>query len=161
MKLTKIALSLSLFCGLTYVAVPAHAQYGTAGCGLGGMIIGDKPGFVQVFAATLNGIVGNQTFGISSGTLGCNGGAPSVATAKAFVETNREALAKDIARGQGETITSLSTLAGCQDSKVVGAALQSDFAKIFPKASVSDKQVSSSVVDVLKAHSELSCKKLS
>lgn len=161
MKMTKIAVSLSLLCGLGFFAAPVQAApYGDAGCGLGGMVLGEKSGFLQVIAATLNGLGGNQTFAISSGTSGCGGGGLATASARAFVETNREALAKDIARGQGETITSLSSLAGCRDSTVVGAALQSEFIKIFPKASVSDKQVSGSVVDVLKARGELACKKL-
>ncbi|MFM2416504.1 MAG: hypothetical protein RL385_1227, partial [Pseudomonadota bacterium] len=95
------------------------APYGTAGCGLGGLVFKDKPGFIQVVAATLNGISGNQTFAISTGTLGCGSSEASPAAAAAFIETNREAFAKDAARGQGETISNLSTLAGCQDAAAV------------------------------------------
>ncbi|MFN8945903.1 MAG: DUF3015 family protein, partial [Pseudobdellovibrionaceae bacterium] len=47
--------------------------YGMAGCGLGSVVFGDKPGFIQIFAATLNSIGGNQTFGISLGTSNCEG----------------------------------------------------------------------------------------
>jgi hypothetical protein len=136
------------------------AGYGLAGCGLGSMLFGKQTGMVQVLAATTNGSFGSQTFGISSGTSNCTntgGGAPS---AKAFVETNREALAKDISRGQGETISSLSSLAGCADSKRVGAVLQSDFGKIFPSASVTGGQAGDNVVQLLREHRELSCKKL-
>ena len=42
-------------------------QYGDAGCGLGGMVIGNEPGFIQLVATFLNGICSNQTFGITSG----------------------------------------------------------------------------------------------
>jgi hypothetical protein len=160
MKMIKVALTLSFLAGLTAVAAPAHADaaYGTAGCGLGSLVIGNKPGIVQVVAATLNG-TGYQTFAITSGTSNCGDTGGGVKSAQAFVETNREALAKDIARGQGETISSLSTLAGC-DGKTVGSALQADFGKIFTKSSLTDKEVSANVVGALKSHGELSCKKL-
>jgi hypothetical protein len=45
------------------------------GCGLGTVLWGDKADnsvISQSFQATTNGTFGNQTFGITSGTLGCN-----------------------------------------------------------------------------------------
>lgn len=144
-------------------ASPASADaaaYGAAGCGLGSVIFGSSPGFVQIFAATTNGTSGNQTFGITTGTLNCADTGGGTASAKAFIETNREALAKDISRGQGETIASLSTLAGCSDSRAVGASLQKNFSTIFPSGQVSDTAVSGSVINVLRSERSLSCKKV-
>ncbi len=73
----KLILSTGLALGaLGALALSAHAApYGEAGCGLGSMIFGDSPGFVQVLAATTNGCSGSQTFGITTGTSNC-GGAP-------------------------------------------------------------------------------------
>jgi hypothetical protein len=140
----------------------AHADgYGPAGCGLGAMLIGSKPGIIQIFAATTNGIFGNQTFGITSGTLGCGASAaPGVASAKSYVETNRQSFAKDVARGQGETIANLSQLAGCADATAVAAKLQANFKTVFPSSSVTDTQVSTSTVNLLKADATLQCSKL-
>ena len=139
----------------------AHADpYGTAGCGLGSMVFGNDKGLVQVLAATTNGTFGTQTFGITSGTSNCGDTGGGTASAKAFIETNREAFAKDVARGQGETIANLSALAGCSDSTAVGSTLQGSFSAIFPDASVADTAVSQSVVDTLKSHPELSCQLL-
>lgn len=140
--------------------VGGPAKYGPAGCGLGSMIFSPDSGFTQIFAATTNGTSGNQTFGITSGTSNCDTGPGSTDTAKVFVETNRVALAKDISRGRGETITSLTELAGCNDSRAVGQKLQKSFKTIFPSASVSDQAVSESVVNVLKQDSALSCSNL-
>lgn len=134
--------------------------YGTAGCGLGSMLIGSKPGIVQIFASTTNGLLGTQTFGITSGTSNCGTSGGAVASTKNFVETNRAVVAKDIARGQGETIATLSTLAGCRDSHAVGSSLQKNFKRIFPDSSVGDRQVAHNVVTVLKSDSGLSCAKL-
>lgn len=134
--------------------------YGMAGCGLGSVVFGDAPGMVQIFAATTNGTFGSQTFGITFGTSNCVDGSGGVASTRSFVETNREVLAKDISRGSGETIATLATLAGCTDESTVGRTLQSNFGRIFPSAAASDRQVSESVVDVLRSEQGLSCNKL-
>jgi hypothetical protein len=137
----------------------AHAEpYGTAGCGLGSIVFGDSQGIVQIFAATTNGLFGTQTFGITSGTSNCVRTGSGSASAKAFIQANRETVAKEIARGAGETIVSLSSLAGCTDASAVGRVLQSDFSAIFPSEQASDAAVSESVVQSLQAHPELSCK---
>jgi Protein of unknown function (DUF3015) len=145
---------------LTTVSTAQAEGYGTAGCGLGSIVFGNKPGIIQVLAATTNGTFGTQTFGITTGTSNCKDSAPSVVSAKAFIQANREALAKDVARGQGETISSLATLAGCANDKAVGARLQQDFKQIFPTENVSDIAVSDSIVSTLQAHPELSCSEL-
>lgn len=149
--------------GLLLVGQVTDAEadpYGTAGCGLGSVIFGGSSGFVQVFAATTNGTFCTQTFGISSGTSNCVNVAPSAASAKAFIETNREAMAKDISRGSGETIASLSTVAGCSDARAVGATLQRQFKSIFPSEKVSDTAVSGAVIRTLRSHKQLRCKHL-
>jgi hypothetical protein len=135
-------------------------SYGMAGCGLGSMLIGSKPGIVQIFAATTNGFLGTQTFGITSGTSNCGTSSGATASTKNFVETNRAVVAKDIARGQGETIATLSTLAGCRDTQQVGSSLQKNFKRIFPDPAIADRQVASNVVSVLKSDEALSCAKL-
>lgn len=134
--------------------------YGTAGCGLGSIIFHDKPGFIQVLAATFNGTAGSQTFGISSGTSNCGKSEPTKTAAASFIETNREAFVKDAARGQGETISSLTTLAGCANPAAVGSLLQSEFSRIFPSASATDVDVSRNALETLKSHAELACTQL-
>jgi hypothetical protein len=142
-------------------STPAQARaYGPAGCGLGSLIFEPNSGFTQIFAATTNGTFGNQTFGITSGTSNCAGGSGGSAGARVFVETNRVALAKDIARGQGETIDSLSRLAGCRASGAVGSSLQRRFDQIFTDASASDSQVSANVIEALRSDAALACSAL-
>jgi hypothetical protein len=134
--------------------------YGTAGCGLGSMLIGSKPGIIQIFASTTNGTLGTQTFGITSGTSNCADTSGATASTRNFVETNRAVVAKDIARGQGETIATLSSMAGCRDTRAVGSSLQKNFGRIFPDPAIADRQVASNVVSVLKSDQALSCHKL-
>jgi Protein of unknown function (DUF3015) len=141
----------------------AHAKegYGLAGCGLGSLLFGNDTGIVQVLAATTNGTFGTQTFGISSGTSNCVESSGGTASAKAFIQANRETVSKEIARGSGETIASIATLAGCSDATAVGSTLQTEFKNIFPNEQVSDIAVSDSVVNTLQAHPELACHSLS
>ncbi len=142
-----------------FVSSSAMAEgYGPAGCGLGSLLFEPNSGmFMQVLAATTNGTFGSQTFGITSGTSNCDGSAGGTASAKKFVATNRAAIAKDIARGQGETIESVASLAGCADPAAVGAALQQNFSSIFPDANVSDTQVGDNVVHLLSSDKTLAC----
>ena len=133
------------------------SKYGPAGCGLGSMIFEPNSGFTQIFAATTNGTSANQTFAISTGTSNCADTGGGSASAKAFVQTNRAALSKDIARGHGETLTSLTELAGCGNADAVGRTLQKNFKQIFPTAQTSDTQVSDSVMSVLKSDQTLAC----
>jgi DUF3015 family protein len=134
--------------------------YGPAGCGLGSLIFEPNSGFTQVFAATTNSTFGSQTFGITSGTSNCVDTTGGSASAKAFIETNRPAIAKDIARGQGETINSLTRLGGCSDPRAVGASLQKNFERVFPSAGMSDEDVGKSVVGALRADTTLDCRSL-
>jgi hypothetical protein len=131
-------------------------SYGTAGCGLGSLVFGNQPGAVQILAATTNGTFASQTFGITTGTSNCGAGLIAQGT-KNFVEANRETLAKDMSRGQGETIGALTVMAGCSDSREVGAALQTNFDKIFPTASASSDDVAKALLETLKADKSLGC----
>ena len=136
------------------------AKYGAAGCGLGSIVFGAKPGFMQVFAATTNGTLGSQTFGITSGTSNCSSSGGGGMAARQFIETNRQAFAKDVSRGSGETIASLATLTGCGDPKVVAVTLQKNFTTIFPNAGVSDTDVSAAAIASLKGDKQLTCTSL-
>ncbi|HTP26737.1 MAG TPA: DUF3015 family protein [Anaeromyxobacteraceae bacterium] len=136
-------------------------RYGDAGCGLGSLAFGDQPGAIQILAATTNGFFGTQTFGISTGTSNCGGLSSSSARAtKIFVDANREALAKDISRGSGETIGTLTWINGCADSRAVGAALQRNFKAVFPNENVSSEAVTATLLGTLKADKSLSCQNI-
>src|SRR5438105_1011921 len=147
--------------GLLCLSTAAMAdKYGTAGCGLGSMVFGNQKGIVQIFAATTNGTFGSQTFGITTGTSNCVDTSGGLASIKSFTETNREALAKDISRGQGETVKNLAVLAGCSDASAVGAVLQKNFSAIFPDAAAPSEQVSGAIISTLRSEKSLGCGKL-
>lgn len=110
-------------------SIAAFAQsYGMAGCGLGSVVFGDQKGFIQIAAATTNGTFGTQTFGITSGTSNCVEGEGDVSY---FIETNRPALKNDIAKGHGETLTSLAQLYKCGSTESFYSALKTNYSSIF------------------------------
>jgi hypothetical protein len=119
--------------------------YGLAGCGLGSVVIGPKPGAIQILAGTTNYAFGNQTFAITSGTSNCVG-ETDTSRAEFFIRHNKLALQSDVARGAGETIASLAALFGCHDSSQLGRALQSRFTDVFPHQDVSDEIVAKQIL---------------
>jgi hypothetical protein len=154
------ALAVLLLAGSALAAdstIKGSGRYGTAGCGLGSLLFQDQPGMVQIFAATTNGTFGNQTFGITSGTSNCGPGM-SVSGARSFVDANRDALAKDMSRGQGETIGALSSMAGCKDARQVGATLQVNFKAIFPNENASTDEVTLKLLQTLQSDKNLGCR---
>jgi hypothetical protein len=137
-------------------AIKGTGTYGTAGCGLGSLAFGDTPGAIQIIASTTNTIFGTQTFGITTGTSNCGTGLFAMGT-KNFVEANREALAKDISRGEGEAIGALTLINACQNSHKVGAALQRNFKTIFPSESASNDDVTRAILETLHGDQTLGC----
>jgi len=103
---------------LMLLSSPAFAAgYGEAGCGLGSLIFHDAPGPIQILAATTNASSYNQAFGITSGTSNCDKES-ALQTAKTenqlrFVNANFPSLAKEMAVGEGEQLTTLAGLMGC------------------------------------------------
>ena len=154
--------SLAAVCALAVSVAPSTADahdvpYGPAGCGLGHMLLGSDPGIMQILAMTTNGIFYNQSFGITTGTLGCDVGG-SGASAAIFIEANREAVAKDVSRGGGETIATIAEIGECSSSEQVGHYLQGQFGTIFPDAGVSDHTVGETIVGLMTNHAGLNCK---
>jgi hypothetical protein len=92
------------------------------GCGVGSIIFKGQSGVApQVLAVTTNGTLGNQTFGISSGTLGCatDGVVDTPVKVSMFIDTNMDKLAQDMSVGGGEALNSLADLIGIEDAAKV------------------------------------------
>lgn len=142
---------LMLASALTLASTGVLANSNT-GCGLGSMVIQDQSSVVmQVLAATTNGISGNQTFGITSGTLGCDKPAKFVSNehVNTFVASNMDSLATDIANGQGEVIETLAVMMEVEDKAAFAAKLQANFDQIFTAENVSSANVIDNILTVI------------
>lgn len=130
----------------------AHAVDST-GCGLGSMAWrGQKGPVAQVLAATTNGLFGTQTFGITSGTSGCDpqgritGGTGRMALA--FLENNMEQFAMDASAGHGETIDTLAGILNV-DSEKLGETSKVHFATLFPSENVDAVDVTANLLALI------------
>src|ERR1035437_393678 len=85
------------------LAAAASAGQNDAGCGLGAQLFKENRPVDQVLAATTNGSFGTQTFGITTGTLGCTSGGllKSSKEREVFTATNFRALEQELAAGSG------------------------------------------------------------
>lgn len=134
----KKTLSLSLAAvavlALTAPTAISAGGYGSAGCGLGAVVFGSKPGMIQVLAATTNGTFASQTFGITTGTSECGGGMVKVQSEqKIYAYNNFGQLQKEIAQGRGERLQTLAFLMGCNAKSVEGFSTlaQKNYGTIF------------------------------
>lgn len=127
--------------------------YGHAGCGLGSVLFGAKPGLIQVVAATFNGTSGNQTFGITTGTLNCD--IPEMGQkAAAFIELNGETVRKELARGRGETVESLAYILKCKDAQVFGDKMRENYGTILEDG-ISTYETTRRILKTIDANPEL------
>ena len=105
--LKKFAIAALLLSGSTFAMADNDI-----GCGVGTEIWKGQSGLIpRVLGATTNGTFGNQTFGITFGTLGCKRADNLVRSEVVeFVDHNAETLARDIAVGEGESLNVLAEL---------------------------------------------------
>lgn len=152
--LISMTLAIGLVSSVAYADNHAKASNGdSTGCGLGTTLWAGKTGLVpQILAVTTNGTSGNQTFGITTGTLGCNqNDVIASAEVRQFAAANIDNLAKDIARGEGETLASLASAMKVEgaDQDRMFVTLKGNFARIFPDDSVTSNDVLVSIYDLM------------
>ena len=130
----KIYLLSVVAAGLLALSSNANA-YDSTGCGLGSMAWRGQSGMVpQVLAATTNGLFGTQTFGITTGTSGCDpNGRVTGGTGRmllAFLENNMEQFALDASIGQGEALTTVAGILNA-DEVELSVKIKDNFSNLF------------------------------
>ncbi len=152
--LVSMALAVGLVSGAAYA--DGHKQAGngdSTGCDLGSTIWAGKTGVLpQILAVTTNGTSGNQTFGITTGTLGCDkNDVIASAEVRQLAAASLDNLATDIARGEGETLASLASAMKVEqaDQPLMFATLKGNFTRIFPNDSVSSDSVLVTIQQVM------------
>jgi hypothetical protein len=137
-----------IIAGAILAASSSMALAGPAGCGLGTAVVFKNASvwYEHVMAATTNGTSGNQTFGMTSGTLGCEAANGPLAGVQTFMDGNMDQLAAESAMGQGETLSALTELVGVSaaDSAEFATLMQTNFDSMF-----SAEATSSSAYDAM------------
>lgn len=120
------------------------------GCGIGSILWEGQTGKLShVLAATTNGSTGNQTFGITFGTLGCDGtdAVSSRMKLAMYTDENLDQLMVDASRGAGESLDVFMELYGVEAEQrdALAVKIQDNFASIFPNEDVTAEDVLSAV----------------
>lgn len=157
MKFRSLLLSAAMLAGSATVALADP----DVGCGWGTQMWKGSNGTpAKILAATTNGLFGNQTFGISSGTAGCNTGGTVTAQARTsmFAAANIDQLQRDIALGQGESLSTLAHLMNIEDADKAAffSMTKQHFGDIFPTDSVTAGQMLSTIGQLMATDASLS-----
>ena len=151
-----LGLTLAAVCTVVFSGAAHAIDRSNVGCGIGSMIFKDQNGVIShASAATTNGTFGNQTFGVTSGTLECSKPASFASNEKlnTFVSDNMDNLAMDISKGGGEY---LSTLAVLMDTPIEERAelyhvLQANFSSIYSSEAVTHVDVLNNIEKIVHA----------
>ncbi|MFL5785712.1 MAG: DUF3015 family protein [Bacteriovoracaceae bacterium] len=119
-----------LVAALVLGSFAALADDTSDGCGLGWQVTKKKTFSATTTRFTTNAFV-PPTFGMTSGTIGCEQHALVKADMKPlhYADANYENLMTEIAQGQGEYLTGFAAAMGCS-SEAFSSALQSNFSEI-------------------------------
>ena len=150
----KIYLLSAIAAGVLALSTNAQA-YDSTGCGLGSMAWRGQSGMIpQILAVTTNVFFGTQTFGITTGTSGCDpNGRVSGGTGRmllAFLENNMEQFALDASAGQGETLTTVAGILNV-DEATFAAKVQNNFGTLFASDDVDAVDLTLAVMQIAKA----------
>ena len=122
------------------------------GCGLGSLLIPNQDTVAtQILAVTTNGTSGNQTFGITSGSLNCTKPFKLVMNDKAqrFVADNMDAIAEDVAAGEGENLDTLLSMINVQNKDLAASKLKANFSSIYSSSDVTSSDILDNMASVL------------
>lgn len=154
-----LILAATLLCG---ASMSAHAVApGGPGCGWGNLVFEGKSGLpVHLLATIVNGTSGNKTFGMTSGTNGCNTSGALTYGGKSLLTKNGvlEEVAQDMAVGEGEALTALSVSMGikAEDRAHFNQLMHENFASVFPNENVTAEEVMNNIVAVMRRDEQLS-----
>ncbi len=156
MKIRKEVLAAALFA----IGSSSAMADNVGSCGWGSKVFDGQSGIApQVLAVTTNGTSGNQTFGITSGTSGCtqDGAVSTTWMTAMFIDGNKQALARNTAAGQGETLDALAKMIGvdAQDKEAFARLAQENFSRIFPSSDVTAAEIQVSLREVVAADAQL------
>ncbi|WP_111658019.1 DUF3015 domain-containing protein [Isoalcanivorax indicus] len=133
---------------------------GGPGCGWGNMLFEGQSGLpIHLLATLVNGTSGNATFGMTSGTNGCDTSGALAYSGSSLLAMNGvlEEVAHDIAMGEGEALTALSVSMGvsAEDRGHFNQTLHQHFSAIFPHENVTAEDVLASIQSIMKADQQL------
>jgi len=154
-----IVKSAALFFAVSAISSASFAGEGS-GCGLGQTVFKGQSGLMpNILAATTNSTSGNQTFGLTSGTLGCNAEAvvKNDSQREIFVAANLDNLSQEMAQGHGDHLASLATIMNVEpkDEAAFYSLAQNEFGNIFKSNTVDANHIMASLDSAMLQNQDL------
>jgi len=127
---------------------------GGPGCGWGNLVFEGESGLpVHFLATTVNGTSGNKTFGMTSGTNGCDTTGALTYSGESLLAMNGvlEEVAQDMAVGHGEALTALTVSMGIEQSDRAhfDRVMHDNFDAVFPSQDVTAGDVMGNIHAVM------------
>jgi len=132
----------------------AGAAGGDGGCGWGNALFKGSAGTAShVMAGITNAFLGNNTFGMTTGTNGCETKSSLGYGGKSAVSAIMDEFSEDVARGEGDALDTVAVLYGVEktDRDIFAKVMHENFAVIFPSAEVTADEMIASIEQVMKA----------
>ena len=151
----KIIIGIALL-GSSSLALAGAA--GGGGCGWGQMLFEGQSGPApHVLGETTNVTTGNNTFGMTTGTNGCDTSGKLSYNGKSLLVSIMGEFSEDVARGDGEALNAIAVMYGIEksDRAAFSKLMHENFTKLFPSESVTAEEVMTSMNEILKADARL------
>jgi len=146
---------------LSTAAISAQAaQAGGGGCGWGNLVFDGHKGLApHLLATTTNGTSGNATFGLTSGTNGCDSSTTLGYGGRSWLAMNNmiQEISEDMAKGNGEALSAYATILGVptEERAHFAQVTHEHFAQIFDNQDVTAEQVYSNTQEVMSQDARL------
>lgn len=153
----------SVIGGVVLMTASSAAMAVAAGgpnCGWGNLLFKGSKGIPShVVAVTTNGTSGNNTFGITSGTNGCDASGSLTYGGRDMVQVSAimDEFSEDVARGHGDAMDAVAVMIGVKqtDRATFSKVMHENFALIFPSENVTAEEAMLSVNEVMKTNGQL------
>lgn len=123
------------------LVTPAMAGDSSSGCGLGWAVFKDNSLISSALRATTNAMFLN-TIAMTSGTSGCAKHSIVKNDKKSlhFMDANKHQLMTEMAYGQGEYVSGLAELMGC-DAAVFGQTMKEGYSDVFAREDIQPREL--------------------
>jgi len=121
-------------------------------CGWGNALFKGSSGLAShVVASFTNGIFGNNSFGMTSGTNGCNTDGALTYGGESMVGAVMDEFSEDVARGDGEALTAVAVSLGIteEDRPLFKQVMHDNFDTMFPSDQVTAEEVTASIITLM------------
>jgi hypothetical protein len=144
---------------LSVSSVAGAVSAGGEGCGWGQALFTGSSGTPShVLAGTTNAFIGNNTFGMTTGTNGCSTSGTLSYGGQSVVSAIMDEFTEDVARGEGDALDTVAVVYGVepQDRDTFAKAMHENFNVLFPSEDVTAEEMMASIEEIMKSDATLS-----